>query len=213
VPKVYRVKLTEEERKELRRLKRDPKTKPRTRERLEMIRLSDEGKTLPEIARIVEPSEQRVRKWVKAFLSARTFAVLDDRPRPGRASSLTAEIMGALRAEIEKADRTWSARQTAEWLEERYGLKRSDEQVRRKLKQEGIVWKRTSKSLWKRTSKSLRHKQKPDEVADRKADLETLEKGGRGLDRSLSPGRSRVCDDAAGELQLVSDPRAALCSV
>lgn len=205
MPKVYRVKLTEEERKELRRLKRDPKTKPRTRERLEMIRLSDEGKTLPEIAGIVEPSEQRVRKWVKAFLAARTFAVLEDRPHPGRASSLTAEVMAALRAEIEKAERTWSARQAAEWLEERHGLKLSEEQVRRRLKQEGIVWKRTSKSL--------KHKQKPEQVADRKADLETLEKGGRRLDRCLSPGRSRVCDDAADQLQLVSERRAPFRSV
>jgi transposase len=104
VPKVYRVKLTEEERKELRRLKRNPTPKPRTRERLEMIRLSDEGKTLPEIARIVEPSEQRVRQWVKTFLATRTFAVLDDRTHRGRASSLTAEVMAALRAEIEKAE-------------------------------------------------------------------------------------------------------------
>jgi transposase len=197
MPKVYRVRLTEEERKELRRLKRDPKTKPRTRERLEMIRLSDEGKTLPEIARIVEPSEQRVRRWVKAFLAARTFAVLDDRPHPGRASSLTLKIMAALRAEIEKADRTWSASQAAGWLREGYGLKLSEEQVRRRLKQEGI--------FWKRTSRSLKHKQKPEAVEAKRTDLETLEKGGRRLDRYLSPGRSRVRHDPAGELQLVSE--------
>jgi transposase len=205
VPKVYRVELTEEERKELRCLKRDPKTKPRTRERLEMIRLLDEGKTLPEIARIVEPSEQRIRGWVKAFLTARTFAVLEDRPHPGRASALTAEIIAALRTEIEKADRTWSARQAAEWLRERHGLKLSKEQVRRRLKQEGIVGKRTSKSL--------KHKRKSDEVAERKADLETLEKGGRRLDRYLSPRRGGGCDDATDQLQLVSDPRTSFCSL
>jgi transposase len=205
VPKVYRVELTEEERKELRRLKRDPKTKPRTRERLEMIRLSDAGKTLPEIARIVEPSEQRVRKWVKAFLATRTFAALDDDPHLGRASSLTAEIVASLRAEIEKADRTWSARQAAEWLEERHGLKLSEEQVRRRLKQEGIVWKRTSRSL--------KHKQKQKVVEAKRADLETLEKGGRRLDRPLPPGRSRVCDDPADQLQLVPERKAAVRSV
>ena len=205
MPKVYRVELTEEERKELRRLKRDPKTKPRTRERLEMIRLSDAGKTLPEIARIVEPSEQRVRKWVKAFLATRTFAALDDDPHLGRASSLTAEIVASLRAEIEKADRTWSARQAAEWLEERHGLKLSEEQVRRRLKQEGIVWKRTSRSL--------KHKQKQKVVEAKRADLETLEKGGRRLDRPLPPGRSRVCDDPADQLQLVPERKAAVRSV
>jgi transposase len=205
VPKVYRVKLTEAERKELLRLKRDPKTKPRTRERLEMIRLSDEGRTLPEIARIVEPSEQRVRKWVKAFLADRTFAALDDAPHVGRISALAPAILRALRAEIETADRTWSARQAAEWLEERHGVKLSDEQVRRRLKQEGIVWKRTSRSL--------KHKQKREAVEAKQADLETLEKGGRRLDRRLSPGRSRVCDDAAHRLQLVSPRRASFRSL
>jgi transposase len=149
---------------------RDPKTKPRTRERLEMIRLSAAGMSIPSIAPIVGQSEGRVRHWVKAFLEQQTFDALDDRPHPGMASRLTPGHLSAIRAEIEKGERTWSAPQVAVWLEETQGVRLSADQVRRKLKGAGIVWKRTGRSL--------RHKQKPQEVEAKRAELEALEKKG-----------------------------------
>jgi len=182
VPKVYRVTLSDEQQEELYRRIRDPKTKPRVRERLEMLRLSNAGLTVPQISRIVRQSEQRVRFWIKRFLALVSFAALEDEPHEGKSSSLTREHMAALREEIEKAERTWSAPQLTEWLEKECGLHLTPGQVRRRLKQEGIAWKRTSRSL--------RHKQKPEEVAERRADLETLRHwrwGGRRLDRSVSP--------------------------
>ena len=170
MPKVYRVTLSAEQQEELHRRIRDPKTKPRTRERLEMIRLSHAGLSIPRIAPIVKQSESRVRHWVKRFLEHPLLDVLEDRPQQGRSSSLTPQHMAALRAEIEKAERTWTTPELAEWLQKEQSLSLSRSQVGRKLKQEGIAWKRTSRSL--------RHKQQPKEVADKRADLETLEKGG-----------------------------------
>jgi hypothetical protein len=44
---MYRVALTEEQFAELTRLRRDPRTKPRTRDRLEMVRLANNGWSTP----------------------------------------------------------------------------------------------------------------------------------------------------------------------
>lgn len=170
MPKVYRVTLSEEQQEELRLRLRDPKTKPRARERLEMLRLSNAGMTLPRIAPVVRQSEQRVRYWIKRFLRSLSFEALEDEPHEGRVSTLTPEHLAALREEIEKAERTWSAPQLAEWLERERGVRLTPGQVRRRLRAEGL--------LWKRTSRSLRHKQKREEVAQKQADLETLEAGG-----------------------------------
>lgn len=170
MPKVYRVSLMTDEREALRERIRDPKTKPRTRERLEMIRLSDAGLSIPQIAPILRMSEGRVRYWVKRFLENRTFEALNDQPHLGMPSALTPERLAALRAEIEKGDRTWTTPQLSTWLETEQGLKRSDDQIGRKLKEIGIVWKRTSRSL--------RHKQKSEAVETKRTELEALEKKG-----------------------------------
>ena len=171
MPKVYRVILTEVQRQELHRRIRDPKTKPRTRERLEMLRLSDAGMSIPTMAPLLRQSESRVRHWVKRFLERATFDALDDRPHKGRPSLLTSERLGVLRTEIEKQERTWTTPQLAEWLEDNYGLSLSDDQIGRKLKEAGI--------RWKRTSRSLKHKQNPEEVEAKRAELVALEKRGR----------------------------------
>ena len=91
MPKVYRVTLSEAQREELRGRIRDPKTKPRTRERLEMLRLSDAGMSIPKIAPLLRQSENRVRHWVKRFLEQQRFDALNDRPHKGRPSRLTPE--------------------------------------------------------------------------------------------------------------------------
>ncbi len=66
---MYRVTLTDEQAVELTRRRRDPKTKPRTRERLEMVRLAHRGWSIPKIAPHVGLTESRVRYWIKAFLN------------------------------------------------------------------------------------------------------------------------------------------------
>ena len=48
---MYRVTLTSEQMAELNRRCHDAKTKPRTRERLEMLRLADGGWSIPKLAR------------------------------------------------------------------------------------------------------------------------------------------------------------------
>ena len=165
---MHRVTLSEADREELKRRAHAPGVMPRTRDRLEMVRLCDAGWSVPRIAKYLKLDEKCVRRWIKAFLSG-GFDALPDQPHPGQESSLTPEMVAGLREEIAKGERTWTAQQIADWLDERYGVR---------LK---VGWLchllRRAKLSYKRTSRSLKHKQDPEQVEAKKAELEALEKG------------------------------------
>ena len=78
-------------------------------------------------------------------------------------------MKAALYAEIEKGERTWTAPQMAEWLHKQFGLSLSSQRVAIHMRREGLVYKRTSRSL--------EHKQDAEQVAARKTTLDLL-KGG-----------------------------------
>jgi transposase len=166
---VYRVYLNDEQREELQRRAHEAGVRPRTRDRLEMVRLSDAGWSVPTIARHLGLCQPTVRHWLKTFLVG-GFDALPDQPPVGRTSRLTPAIRDALRQELAKGDRTWTAKQLAAWIEEQYGVGVSASHLRR--------FRRRWKLSYQRTARSLKHKQKPQEVAAKRADLETLEKGG-----------------------------------
>ncbi len=113
--------------------------------------------------------EQTVRLWIKAFIAG-GFDALTNKPRGGGSSDVTPAMLEAARAEIAKGKRTWSASQVADWLDEHHGVRIGPGRMRVHLKR--------AKLSYQRTSRSLHHKQKPDEVARRKDQLEELEKRG-----------------------------------
>src|SRR5215213_5755428 len=183
---MYRVHLSDEQRIELQRRAHAPDVLPRTRDRLEMVRLSDVGFTIPWIARYLGQSEVRVRHWIKQFLAG-GFEALPDQPHPGQTSALTPEIVAALTAEIAPSQQVWTAtaeiapsqqvwtaRQIADWVADRYQVHRSPRQISRILAR--------AQQSYKRTQRGLKHKQSPDQVAQKKAELGVLEEGGRGSD-------------------------------
>lgn len=165
---LYRVHLTEEQHAELKRRCHAPDVKPRTRDRLEMVRLADAGHSIPQVAALLRISEVRVRYWIKRFLTL-GFDALADQPHLGQPSQLTPALLAAIRTELAKGDRTWTARQLAAWLAEQHGVEFSPDWLGEKLGR--------ARLSYKRTSRSLQHKQDPAVVAERRADLETLEKG------------------------------------
>src|SRR5581483_2257292 len=119
---MYRIRLTEEQRDELRRCTRQAGLAPSTRDRLEMVRLSDAGWSVPRIARHLGQHEQTVRSWVKAFLGG-GFAALPNKPRGGKASALSAPMLEGVRAEVGKGARTWTAAQLADWVAAEHGVR------------------------------------------------------------------------------------------
>jgi transposase len=165
---MYCVALTEEQVAELTRRRRSPATKPRVRDRLEMIRLSNRGWSVPHIAQHLEMTESRVRHWIKTFL-AEGFDALSDRKGVGVKPRLTGEILEQLRHRVGQDGRTWTAAQVNEWLQEHHGLCMNNRYLSEVLVRNGMSYKRTTRTV--------RHKQKPEQVADRKADLLTLKKG------------------------------------
>ena len=164
---MYRVRLTDNQRHELQRRTCEAGVVPSTRDRLEMVRLSDAGWSVPTIARHLGTHEQTVRAWVKAFL-ARGFDALTNKPRGGDQSDVTPTMLAAARAEVATGTRTWSAREIADWIAEHYGVRISPGRMRVHLKR--------ARRSYQRTSRSLSHKQNPHAVAERKTQLEALEK-------------------------------------
>ncbi len=164
---MYRVTLTDDQRHELQRRTRQPGIAPSTRDRLEMVRLSDAGWNVPKIARHLGAHEQTVRAWIKAFIAS-GFDGLTNKPRGGDHSEVTPAMLEAARAEVAQGTRTWSAREIADWVSEQHGVRISPGRMRVHLKR--------AKLSYQRTSRSLRHKQNPEEVAERKEQLEALEK-------------------------------------
>ena len=166
---MYRITLTAEQRHDLPSRTRQPGIAPSTRDRLEMVRLSDAGWSVPQIARHLGIHEQTVRLWIKAFI-ADGFDALSNKPRGGDTSAVTPAMLEAARAEIAQGTRTWSASQVAEWIAEHHGVRISPGRMRVHLKR--------AKLSFQRTSRSLHHKQKPDEVAERQDQLEELDNRG-----------------------------------
>ena len=165
---MYRIHLTEEQRDELQRRTRHPKVMPRTRDRLEMVRLSDAGWSIPKIAQHLRISEKRVRYWIKQFLAG-GFDALPDQPHVGQQSRLTPALVAALQQEVEHSQRSWTAAQMADWLAEQHGVRLTPNHLARRLKR--------VRYSYKRTERGVKHKQTPEQVAERQADLETAEKG------------------------------------
>lgn len=166
---MYRVHLTDAQRDELERRAHDPKTKPRTRDRLEMVRLSAAGWSVPRLARHFRCHQETVRPWIKAFL-ARGFDALADRPHPGQRSKLTPAMEAAIRAELRRDARTWTAAHLVTWVAEQLGVYLSAAQLGRRLKRAGIVYKRAGRSL--------KHKQDPEAVAAAQEEIAAAEKRG-----------------------------------
>ena len=166
---MYRITLTDEQRQELRERTREKGLAPSTRDRLEMVRLADAGWSVPRIARHLGQHEHTVRTWIKAFRVG-GFEALPNKPRGGKVSALRASMLESVRAEVARGGRTWTATQLADWIAAQHGVRLSADRLRRHL--------RRAKISWQRTSRTLRHKQDPQEVAERHSELTDLENRG-----------------------------------
>lgn len=165
---MYRVHLTDDQHLQLHHLAHQRDTLPSTRDRLEMIRLSDAGWSVPKIALHLRQHEQTVRRWIKAFTDG-GFDALTDKPHGGKTSALTPAILEAVVGHVRQSQQTWSAAQLAEWVQREHQVQIGVGRMRGHL--------RRAQLSYKRTSRSLKHKQKTEEVAAKQASLDCLKKG------------------------------------
>src|SRR6266508_3547796 len=165
---MIRVALTDAQRDELRLRTHEVGIAPRTRDRLEMIRLADAGWTIPRIGAHLGCHEQTVRKYVKAFL-AEGFAVLPDHPRPGRPPVVTEDHLRAVEALLDAGGRTWTTRQLVDWLAREHGVRVHPDHLSRLL--------HARRFGWQRTATSVAHKRRdPEEYDAKAAELDDLKK-------------------------------------
>jgi len=135
MPKIIRVTLTEEQRAALNARARARERAPRLRERLEMVRLSDRGQTVPPIARALDAHEQTVRTDLKAFL---------------------ADGFGALRDAAAQGGRSWTTPHVRHWLATERGVRVSTGRLGVLLRRARFRWKRTTRAVRpRRTDPSL----------------------------------------------------------
>jgi transposase len=169
MPKLIRIRLMPEQREELNQRARAHTVAPRLRERLEMVRLSDLGQTIPQIAHTLGHHEQTVRKYLKAFLS-KGFDALPDRPISGRPPTVTRADLDALGHLLDAAaarGETWTTPRLRHWLATERGIQISTGRL-------GVLLRR-ERVRWKRTKQSVRHRQKDPTLQDAaKAHLESL---------------------------------------
>jgi transposase len=169
MPKIIRVQLTTEQRAELNERAMAREMAPRLRQRLEMVRLSDVGQTIPQIATTLGLHQQTVRKYLTAFLD-RGFAALPDQPIPGRPPTVGPADLAALGQLLDAAapkGQTWTRPQLVRWLAQQRGVVISPQRL-------GVLLRR-ERFRWKRTKRSVRHLQKDPALQDAaQAALESL---------------------------------------
>lgn len=140
------------------------------RDRLEMVRLSDLGWSVPKIATYLGRHHQTVRKYLKAF-RAGGWDVLPDRPRPGRPPTLTEAHLLAVERLLDEAavrgERTWTGAQLARWLEDTHQVVITPKYLSERLRQRRF--------RWKRTKRTVQHKADPSRQEQAKADLAALQ--------------------------------------
>lgn len=143
---MLRVVLSEEQHAELRRRAHEPGIRPAVRDRLEMVRLSAAGWSVPHIAQHLGAHEQTVRRYVKTYL-AQGFAGLAPRPHPGRPPRVLVADLEAVERLLDETDRTWTAPQLVAWLEAERGVQLCRDHLGRLLRRRGFRWKRTKQSV------------------------------------------------------------------
>ena len=169
---MIRVEVTAAQRDEPRARTRAADMTPRSRDRLEMLRLADGGWRVPRIASHLGTHEQTVRKDVKAFLVS-GFAALPDRPRPGRPPTVTAAHLEALGVLLDAGGRTWTTPQLAAWLEREHGVRVHPDHLSVLLHRRRFGWKRTVTSLAQKRRDPVGYEAKVGEVAAFKNRLRT----------------------------------------
>lgn len=134
------VRLSEVEDERLREVEQSSYFNGKVRLRTQILRLSNGGWTIAQIATHVGKSRRSVERTFDAW-EEDGLEGLADLPQPGNRRKLKVEVLRLLQDKLAE-DRCWNARQLVEAIIETFGLKVDEESVRRNLKQLGYTWKR-----------------------------------------------------------------------
>jgi transposase len=120
----------------------------RTRLRIQMVLLSDEGYSVEEIAQITRRSQYTVRRWIHRFVEGGCSG-LYEAPHSGRPPEITPAIEQVLRECVLKSPRelgvnrpSWTTSELAKLLKRQFKVEVTDECIRQHLERLGIVCRR-----------------------------------------------------------------------
>lgn len=158
--------LSDEEKQALQQLHRQTKDAD-VRSRCEMILLSSEGLSPPQIAPQVRFSARTVRRWIDRY-ETQGIAGLPSLSPPGRPARVTRHYVSVLASAIEQAPRdldlpfsNWTTQNLGDYLAQQTGIVIGARQVENYLKANN--WR------WRRPVRTVQHKQDPQQVAEKKS--------------------------------------------
>jgi putative transposase len=138
------------------------------RTRCDMILLSNDGLSPPQIAKRIRFSRYTVVRFIQRY-EAEELQGLYTKPRSGRPRRVTPEYEAKLLAAVEKEPRSlglpfsnWTTANLAEYMAEQTAIVITPRQVEHYLKAHG--WR------LRRPVRTVKHKQEPDLVAEKKTD-------------------------------------------
>jgi transposase len=165
MPIFLRVRLTESEHEELLQLQKVSNISERTRRRIEILLLSNQGLSVKQISECVKQKEAGIRRTINRWFDLGQKGLFDE-PRQGRPRKWKEEDIEYLENILETEERTYNSHQLAKKLKDEKNVDLSSQRIRKILKKKD--WR------WKRTRTSLKGKQNPQDKLIKKADLETL---------------------------------------
>jgi len=166
-------KMTEEQRQEIEKIRKDKDLPKRSDRRIHAIELSSQGYTIEEISEIYEVDRDTVSKWIDKWETDGIEGLLD-RPKQNRKPKLNEEEREILREILEK--NPGSAKEVAIEVKKRTGKEVSVWTIRRWAIKMRMKWKRLKKGLAKKKDENA-YKQAKEEIEgfEKQAEKEELE--------------------------------------
>lgn len=137
------------------------------RSRCEMILLSNDGLSPPQIAKQIRFSRDTVVRWIQRY-EVEGIAGLFTKPRPGRPRRVTPEYEAKLVEAVEQEPRVlgmplsnWTTANLADYMARQTGITITPRQVENYLKAHG--WR------LRRPARTVKHKQDPELVEAKKS--------------------------------------------
>lgn len=139
--------LSQEERRQIRRLSQSRTAAARTVERAQIIQLASEDLLVPAIAARLGIGQDVVRQWLKRF-NAAGLAGLADKPRAGRPPTYSPEQVGEMIAtalthpqDLGQPFGCWTFQRLARYLNEAKGIGVKASRLHEILSREGLRWR------------------------------------------------------------------------
>ena len=139
---------------------------PRVRLYAQIVWLSHQGCSVPEISRMTDCGEDTVRRWLRRF-QRDGCAGLHERAHPGRPARVTASAEKALRRWVQDSPRkhgidrpAWTTATLAKCLQRKRGIRVTDECIRKHLHRVGVVCRRPTWTVKHRARQDPSYAQK-----------------------------------------------------